>query len=45
MKIKVIKTEKDYKAALKAIESLWNAKPNTPPRRQTGFVDHISRIL
>lgn len=29
MKIKVIKTKKDYETALKAIESLWNAKPNT----------------
>lgn len=29
MKIKVIKTEKEHKAALKAIESLWNAKPGT----------------
>jgi len=30
MKIKVIKTEKDHETALKAVESLWNAKPNTP---------------
>jgi HTH-type transcriptional regulator/antitoxin HigA len=30
MKIKVIKNEKDYEAALKAIESLWSAKLNTP---------------
>lgn len=30
MKISPIKTEKDYKAALKEIERLFNAKPNTP---------------
>ncbi|HTA75798.1 MAG TPA: transcriptional regulator [bacterium] len=30
MKIKVIKNEKDHEAALKVIETLWNAKPNTP---------------
>lgn len=30
MKIKPIKTEKDYKASLKEIERLFNAKPNTP---------------
>lgn len=30
MKIKVIKTKKDYEEALKRIEELFNAKPNTP---------------
>lgn len=30
MKIIPIKTEKDYKVALKEIERLFNAKPNTP---------------
>ena len=30
MKIKVIKTESEHKAALKAIESLWEARPGTP---------------
>lgn len=30
MNIKPIKTEKDYQAALKQIDKLWNAKPNTP---------------
>src|SRR5438128_12094721 len=30
MTIKPIKTERDYQNALKAIEKLWNAKPNTP---------------
>ncbi|MEO8400008.1 MAG: transcriptional regulator, partial [Ignavibacteriaceae bacterium] len=30
MNIKPIKTKKDYEAALKKIESLFNAKPNTP---------------
>ena len=30
MKIKPVKTEKDYKEALREIEKLWNAKPNTP---------------
>ena len=29
MKIKLIKTKKDYEAALKKIEELFNAKPNT----------------
>ncbi|MBF0478535.1 MAG: DNA-binding protein [Candidatus Omnitrophica bacterium] len=29
MTIKPIKTEKDYHAALNAIESIWDAKPNT----------------
>ncbi len=30
MTIKPIKTKKDYQAALKKIESLFEAKPNTP---------------
>ena len=30
MKIKPIKTERDYRTALKEIERLWDAKPNTP---------------
>lgn len=30
MNISPIKTDKDYKAALKEIESLFDAKPNTP---------------
>ncbi|MBN1577617.1 MAG: hypothetical protein JW913_13745 [Chitinispirillaceae bacterium] len=30
MNIKPIKTGKDYKAALKEVQSLWNAEPNTP---------------
>jgi HTH-type transcriptional regulator / antitoxin HigA len=30
MTIKPIKTERDYQNALKEIEKLWNAKPNTP---------------
>jgi HTH-type transcriptional regulator / antitoxin HigA len=30
MNIKPIKTHKDHKLALKRIESLWDAKPNTP---------------
>jgi HTH-type transcriptional regulator/antitoxin HigA len=29
MTIKPIKTERDYKKALKEIEKLWDAKPNT----------------
>jgi HTH-type transcriptional regulator/antitoxin HigA len=30
MTIKPIKTERDYRKALKEIEGLWDAKPNTP---------------
>ncbi len=30
MRIKPIKTERDYHKALKEIEELWNAKPNSP---------------
>jgi len=30
MQIKPIKTKKDYEEALKQIETLWDAKPNTP---------------
>jgi len=30
MTIKPIKTERDYQKALKEIERLWDAKPNTP---------------
>jgi len=30
MTIKPIKTERDYHKALKEIERLWDAKPNTP---------------
>ena len=30
MKIKPIKTERDYRTALKEIERLWDARPNTP---------------
>jgi len=30
MTIKPIKTERDYQNALKQIEKLWDAKPNTP---------------
>jgi HTH-type transcriptional regulator/antitoxin HigA len=30
MNIKPIKNEKDYNKALKEIDKLWNAKPNTP---------------
>ena len=30
MNIKVIKTEREHRAALKAIESLWGARPGTP---------------
>lgn len=30
MNIKPIKTKKDYDAALKIIDELWEAKPNTP---------------
>ncbi|MBI4489705.1 MAG: helix-turn-helix domain-containing protein [Deltaproteobacteria bacterium] len=30
MTIKPIKTERDYRKALKQIEKLWDAKPNTP---------------
>ena len=30
MRIKPIKTERDYKAALAEIEKLWGAKQNTP---------------
>lgn len=30
MTIKPIKTERDYRMALKEIERLWDAKPNTP---------------
>ena len=29
MRIKPIKTERDYRRALKEIDILWNAKPNT----------------
>ena len=29
MTIKPIKTERDYRKALKEIDNLWNAKPNT----------------
>ncbi len=29
MTIKPIKTERDYQKALKEIEKLWDAKPNT----------------
>lgn len=30
MTIRPIKTERDYQKALKEIEKLWDAKPNTP---------------
>ena len=30
MVIRVIKTERQHKEALKAIQALWNAKPGTP---------------
>lgn len=30
MNIKPIKTAEDYEVALHAVESLWDAKPNTP---------------
>ena len=30
MIIRPIKTERDYQKALKEIEKLWDAKPNTP---------------
>ena len=30
MTIKPIKTERDYRTALKEIERLWDARPNTP---------------
>jgi HTH-type transcriptional regulator/antitoxin HigA len=30
MNIKPIKTERDYQSALKEIDKLWDAKPNTP---------------
>jgi HTH-type transcriptional regulator/antitoxin HigA len=30
MHIKAIKNEKDYQAALKLVECLWDAKPDTP---------------
>ncbi|HYV93159.1 MAG TPA: hypothetical protein VE978_15395 [Chitinophagales bacterium] len=30
MKIKPIKTERDYDAALKRIEKIWGTKPGTP---------------
>ena len=30
MNIRPIKTKKDYEAALKRIDKLFNAKPNTP---------------
>jgi HTH-type transcriptional regulator / antitoxin HigA len=30
MTIKPIKTERDYRKALKEIDKLWDAKPNTP---------------
>ena len=30
MTIKPIKTERDYRRALREIERLWDAKPNTP---------------
>ena len=30
MTIRPVKTERDYKKALKEIEKLWEAKPNTP---------------
>ena len=30
MTIKPIKTERDYRNALKEVERLWDAKPNTP---------------
>jgi HTH-type transcriptional regulator / antitoxin HigA len=30
MTVKPIKTERDYRRALKEIDKLWDAKPNTP---------------
>lgn len=30
MKIKPLKTNKDYKSALEQVQHLWNAEPNTP---------------
>jgi HTH-type transcriptional regulator/antitoxin HigA len=30
MKIKPIKSKRDYDAALKEVQQLWNAEPNTP---------------
>ena len=30
MEIKPVKTKKDYSSALKEIQNLWNASPNTP---------------
>ena len=30
MKIKPIKSKRDYNLALKKVQKLWNAEPNTP---------------
>lgn len=38
-KIHSIKTEKDYRAALDEIESLWGAEPDTPEG------DHLDVLL
>jgi HTH-type transcriptional regulator/antitoxin HigA len=42
MKIKPIKTKKDYKMALQQIESLFDAKPNTP---RGDLLDVLSTLL
>ena len=40
MTIKPIKTERDYRKALKEIEKLWDAKPNTLDGGSIGRTGH-----
>jgi hypothetical protein len=45
MRIKPIKTERDYHKALKEIERLWDAKPNTPKGdRSDGWLGWLKRM-
>lgn len=42
MTIKPIRTKKDYHAALKRLETLWDAKPKTPKRDE---LDVLATLL
>ena len=41
MTIKPIKTERDYRKALKEIENLWDAKPNTSNGGSLGRIGNL----
>jgi HTH-type transcriptional regulator/antitoxin HigA len=45
MTINPIKTERDYQKALKEIEKLWDAKPNTAKGDRLEVQSHWSRLM